>query len=558
MHSKLLSLALSLAALPTSGVLWAQTSPIRLVDATENFGDGFLHQDGNDGQSYLYQLMSAGLATFDYDNDGFTDAYFLNGAHSTSQPIHMGNALLQLRYTRGNTQFRDVSRAAGLDYRGVGLGVAVTDFNNDGFQDVYVSNFGNNLLFQNNGDGTFSDVTDVAQVADGQKFGAGPVFADFDSDGDADLFCGNYVDFSMEQFQRKLPAAFPFPPGPKDFPPTPDSYFVNNGDGTFEDQSIVSGIASVRGPSMGAVAMDADSDGDLDIFVCCDGAPNHLFINNGIGHFEEQGVIAGVAYDSVGVANGSMGADVGDLNSDGIEDLFVTDFADQHPMLFISQGAGFFDDESRRRGASGNLFPHVNWGAGLVDLDNDSDLDVFIANGHFLKDTSRTHPQTSYAVANSILENSGNGRFELLTADSTAEAPAPQSSRGVAIEDFNHDGMLDILILNNAAKSQIMLNQTNSGHNWLEVSLVGTTSNRSAIGARVIIKVGDAELSAQVHSGRGYQSHFGTRLHFGLAGHSQISVLEVLWPNGQRQTMDQVQPNQRLTIVQPAHETASQ
>lgn len=550
MHRKLLAFALCLAAAQTCGGLLAQIGPIRLDDATATFGDSFMHQDGNDGQSYLYQLMSAGLATFDYDNDGYTDAYFLNGGHSTSQPIHMGNALLQLRYTGSNTQFRDVSRAAGLDYRGVGLGVAVTDFNNDGFEDVYVSNFGNNLLFQNNGDGTFSDVTDVAQVADGQKFGAGPVFADFDSDGDADLFCGNYVNFSLELFERKQPTAFPFPPGPKDFPPTPDSYFVNNGDGTFDDQSIPSGIASVSGPSMGAVAVDADSDGDLDIFVCCDGAPNHLFVNDGVGNFEEQGVIAGVAYDSIGVANGSMGADAGDLNADGIEDLFVTDFADQHPMLFMSQGAGFFDDEARRRGAGGNLFPHVNWGAGLIDLDNDTDLDLFIANGHFLKNTSRTHPQTSYAVPNSVLENSGHGRFEQVDGAAAQATLAPQSSRGVAIEDFNQDGLLDILILNNAAESQILLNQTNSGHNWLEVSLVGTSSNRSAIGARVTIRLDGVETSGRVHSGRGYQSHFGTRLHFGLANHDSVPTLEVLWPDGQIQTLNAVQPNQRLTIVQ--------
>ena len=437
-----------------------------------------------------------------------------------------------------------------MDFRGVGLGVAVADFNNDGFEDVYVSNYGSNLLFQNNGDGTFSDVTHTASVADGQKFGAGPVFGDFDSDGDVDLFCGNYVDFSMEQHERKLPAAFPFPPGPKDFPPVADTLLVNRGDGTFEDRSIESGIAAVSGPSMGAVALDAESDGDFDIFVCCDGAPNHLFINDGKGHFEEQAVIAGVAYDNIGIANGSMGAEVGDLNSDGIEDLFVTDFADQHPMLFISQGAGFFDDEARRRGASGNLFPHVNWVAGMADLDNDMDLDLFIANGHFLKDTSRTHPQTSYAVANSVLENAGNGHFSQLSEAAIDGQAVPQSSRGVAIEDFNHDGLLDVLVLNNAAKSQILLNQTDSAANWLEVSLVGTNSNRSAIGARVIIELPDREMTAYVHSGRGYQSHFGTRLHFGLDNYQLVAKLKVIWPDGHIQTLQAVPPNQRLTIVQ--------
>ncbi len=546
-------------------VALSQDSLLNLVDATASSGLAFEHQDGT-GKSYLFELMGAGLATLDYDNDGRCDIYFLNGgvvpdgrlgndsldAQRAGQG--RGNALWKLtpgsRVT-SHLQFCDVSQAAGLDDRGFGLGVASADYDNDGFTDVYITNFGANKLFHNNGDGTFADVTQSAHVADGEKFGAGAVFVDIDADGDLDLFSGNYVKFSLERHAQLAPVAFPFPPGPKDFPPEPDTLFRNEGNGTFVDISRVSGIADTVGPSMGVVASDFDLDGNQDIFVCSDGAPDHLLVGDGSGNFVDEGFFSGVAYDARGNANGSMGADVGDLNGDGLEDLFVTDYANQFPMLFMSQEPGLFQDETRARNAGRELLPHVNWGVGLVDLDNDGDLDAFVANGHFLKDTRATHPQTKFSVVNTLLENTGRAEFREVAAAGKMDWGVPASSRGTAFEDFDNDGDVDIVILNCAAAAQLLENRSAGKNHWLRIELVGRRANRTAVGASVSVSSPGFELSAQVHSGRGYQSDYGKVLHFGLGQLSSVSNVKIVWPGGEVQQLAEVAADQQLTIIQP-------
>lgn len=533
----------------------AQSESPRFVDATAASGISFVHQDaGNDNDPKLYQLMSAGLASLDFDNDGRMDVYLLNGVTLPLPDLPaQGNALFKnvTKLPQGPRQvhFTEVSASACVDERRYGLGVTAADYNNDGFEDLYISNYGENALLRNNGDGTFSNATAHAQVGDGSKFGAGVVFLDIDLDGDLDLFVGNYVQFSHARHQRLAQTAFPFPPGPKDFAPEADSLYRNEGAGQFSDISWSSGIAQVQGPSMGAIATDVDSDGNLDLFVACDGAPSHLFVNDGQGNFAEAGVMSGLAYDVRGDANGSMGVDAADINGDGIEDLFVTDYANQIPMFFQSAGPGFFDDQSQRSDFGKSLLPHVNWGVGFGDWDNDADQDLFIANGHFLKDTTQTHPGTSFAVANSVLENDGNGRFRVVSG--SIEGSLPQSSRGIVIEDFDSDGDLDSVILNCDAHAQFLSNESPHTQHWLQIELIGTSANRSATGARVILSNADFESVALVHSGRGYQSHFGRILHFGLGRQPGPNSLKIVWPSGRIQSLEAIPVDRKVTLVEP-------
>lgn len=550
-HFWLLLLAFWIGAGP-SGLLRtrAEESGLVLVDVTSQSGIDFVHRDGSQGKEYLFELMGAGLATLDFDGDGNFDSYFLNGqtmpSSGDASPTP-GNALFR---NLGHMHFTECSHASRADFHGYGLGVTVGDYNSDGFPDLYISNFGQNALLQNCGDGTFLNVADIASVTDGNKFGAGVAFLDLEGDGDLDLFSANYVDFTFERHAVLAPQAFPFPPGPKDFPPLTDSLFLNNGDGTFSDISVDSGIASVRGPSMGVICGDFDNDGDTDIFVCCDGAPNHYFRNEGMGRFVEQGVLVGVAYDAMGQANGSMGVDAMDLNGDHVDDLLITDYANQLPMLFLSLGPQGYSDDTRRSQAGREVLPHVNWGVGLIDFDNDVDGDIFLCNGHFLKRAREINPQTDFRVANTLLENMGNCRFTSRT-ESGLQGQSIQSSRGAAFDDLDNDGDVDVVILNCADAASVLENRSLSKSNhWMQMELIGRNCNRDALGARVTIQFGDTETIAEVRSGRGYQSHFGSRLHFGLGDATSIEQLTISWPDGSRQQFLDVAADQLLRVVQ--------
>lgn len=523
---------------------------LRLVDATGSSGISFIHDDGSNGKNYLPEFMGAGVASLDYDNDGWIDCYFLNGCPLPRQARrNVGNALFRnLR----NLEFSDVSTTTICNDAGYGLGVAAADYNNDGFVDLYISNFGANSLLRNNGDGTFTDETLHAGVQDGEKFGAGVLFLDVDGDGNTDLFCANYVAFDFDRHAQLAPQSFPFPPGPKDFPAVEDSLFLSNGDGTFSDVSQGSGIASVVGPSMGAVACDFNDDGNQDIFVCCDGAPNHLFQGMGDGRFEENSVLTGVAYDGRGIANGSMGVEVADLNADNIEDLFITDYSQQYPMLFMSIGGSGFDDQSRRWQVGREVLPHVNWGAGLVDFDHDGDRDLFICNGHFLKNVHKANPSTNFRVPNTVLANEGGRGFSAIPGAIQGHS-AEQSSRGAAFDDFDNDGDIDVVILNCNAAAQVLCNQTQAVGNWAKIKLISTTGNRDAIGARVTVETENAKQAAWVHSGRSYQSHFGGTLHFGLGKSTRIRRLTVRWPCGQEDVLSDVATGKMIVVIQSVH-----
>ncbi|WP_197355358.1 CRTAC1 family protein [Aureliella helgolandensis] len=523
-------------------------------DFTSESGIDFVHEDGHTDQQYLYELMGAGVAVLDYDSDGRLDCLFCTGVEQLPHDgIKIHSLPLPLYRNLGERKFKSQGKPARLSLTAYGLGVATADYNNDGFEDVYLSNFGQNQLLQNNGDGTFSDVTEVAGVSGGAQFSAGVAFLDLENDGDLDLFVGNYVEFSYERHDVLAPLAFPFPLGPKDYPPAADQIFVNTGEGGFIDASASFGLSNLHAPTMGIVGIDFDQDGDTDIFACNDGRPNHLYENLQGMQFREAGLLAGVAYDLLGNANGSMGADVTDFNNDGIEDLLVSDYIRQLPMLYQSVGGLGFEDAARRSGIGRSVISHVNWGVAWGDFDLDGDADALLANGHFLREVVDGADVTSYAVANTVMENIGDQKFRDISRQVLNTEGGLGSSRGVAVGDLDGDGDLDAIILNNAAPPQMLENLCTAPAHWLQCKLTGVEANRNAVGARVVLQTSHKARSQTVHRGRGYQSDYGHYLHFAWPADEAFESVTVHWPGGTQQQVKEIALDQLNEIIeQPA------
>lgn len=525
--------------------------PIQLHDVTKATGITFAHTDGSSGARYIVETVASGLALFDYDNDGDVDIYFLNGAplrgaNSASAPK---NALWR---NDGNWKFTDVTQASGLGDTGYGLGVATADYDNDGDQDVYISNFGPSKLYRNNGDGTFSDVTARAGVADGEaKIGAGVSFLDIDNDGDLDLFAAHYVDFTYENHRTVRFNGHPAYVGPFDYQPTAYSLFRNNGDGTFADLSVASGVGKVKGAGMGVVCSDADSDGDVDIFVGNDKTGNCLFLNDGKGHFKETAGPAGVAYDGLGRALGSMGVECSDVDNDGLMDLVVTTYQQEPTTLFRNLGKGLFSDATWLSKAGEGSLRYVKWGVGIVDFDNDGHRDLFVACGHLHDNVHLFDNKTLYECPSIVLRNNGGAKF-VNVSDKAGDGPlVKRSARGAAFDDLDNDGDVDVVILNSRREPTILRNDSSQSR-WLDVRLVGIQSNRDGIGARVKVTAGDLTLVDEARSGRGYQSDYGRRMHFGLGTRQKVDRVEVQWPSGHKQMIQQPAINQRLIVQEEA------
>ncbi len=523
--------AIVLLARLQAGELADGASPIRLVDVTRDSGVTFRHTLGGNGRRYTVEFMAAGLATFDYNNDGLIDIYYLNGAPLKGTVVDHPpcNALYR---NNGDWTFTDVTSQAGVDDTGYGLGVTAGDYDNDGDQDLYLNNFGPNVLYRNNGNGTFSDVTNQAGVAAGDRFGAGTCFLDIDADGDLDLYVANYLDFTYERHAVVAARAYPYPPGPQDYPPVPDALYRNNGDGTFSDISNSSGIGAIAATSMGMICFDYEEDGDTDIFVGNDAMANCLFQNDGRGHFEEVALAAGLACNGQGTVNGSMGIDCGDYDNDGLLDLFMTDYTGELPVLYHNLGQGLFADATSETRSGSSAFTQTKWGTGLVDFDNDGRRDIFIACGHFLEDIREIDDRTSYRAPNLLLMNRGDGTFVDVSARCGSGLGVVECSKGAAFDDLDNDGDVDVVVLNANSLPTILRNETATKHHWLQIRLAGSRSNRDGVGARVKVVAAGLVQTAEVHSGRGYQSHFGTRLHFGLGTCDRVDRVEVSWIGG--------------------------
>ena len=525
-------------------------SPILLRHVTGQTGVTFQHNDGGSGRRYIVETVSAGLALFDYDQDGDVDIYFLNGAplEGAKFDVPPTNALYR---NDGEFRFTDVTVETGAGDTGYGLGVAVADYDNDGAPDLYLNNYGPNVMYRNKGDGTFSDVTG-STVGPGSEdeAGAGACFLDADKDGDLDLYVSSYLNFSYETHVHNVWLGFHVYPGPDHYLPIPDAFYRNNGDGTFTDASIESGIAASKGRGMGMVCADYDNDGDTDIFVANDSSPNFLFENDGTGKFREGGLLAGVAYDLYGSLHGSMGVDCGDYDNDGLLDFYQTSYQSQFASLYRNLGGGLFEDVTLTAGAGQGTLQYVTWGNGLVDFDNDGDRDIFVACGHLYDNVDLFSDATSYRVQNVLLMNDGNGRFVDVSAKAGDGMLPKLSSRGAAFDDLDNDGDIDVVVLNSRCAPTILRNDSPNQNHWIQVRLRGTTTNRDGVGARVKVVAGDLTQIDEVHSGRSYQSHYGTRLHFGLGLRDHIDRIEVRWIGGGVDVFEQVGIDRLVTLIE--------
>ncbi len=524
-------------------------SPFIFHDVTRETGITFQHTDGSSGERYLVETVTAGLALFDYDNDGDMDIYFLNGGALKGTQFEKPPKN-ELYRNEGGWKFTNVTEEAGVGDSGHGLGVAVGDYDNDGDPDIYVNNYGPNVLYRNNGNGTFTDVTKQARVDNGFRTGAGACFLDIDKDGDLDLYASNYIDFSYDKHVTTTANGFTIYVGPGFFPAVPDTLYRNNGDGTFTDVSKRSGIAAHASYGMGTVCGDYDNDGDTDVFVANDDAGNYLFENDGTGQFEEVGLMAGIAYDIHGDEHGSMGAHCVDYNNDGLLDFYVTSYQTQLATLYRNLGEGMFEDVTRLTGAGEGTVPNVTWGAGFADFDNDGDRDIFVACGHLLDNIERFDKSSTYYETNVLLMNTGDGKFINVSDQSGDGMKVKLSSRGAGFDDLDNDGDVDVVILNSRREPTVLRNDSPSKGHWLQVRLYGVKTNRDGVGARIKVVAGDLILYDEVHSGRGYQSHYGTRLHFGLGNRTKVDRIEVQWIGGAVDVFKDIAVDQIVTVTE--------
>jgi len=536
-----------LLALSTS--LDAQ-SPIRLRNVTGPSEISFCHSDGSGGHRYIVETVASGLATFDYDGDGRIDVYFVTGTplQGTKYDVMPKNRLYR---NAGGFKFVDVTDQAGVGEAGYGLGVCIGDYDNDGRPDIYLSNFGPNVMFRNNGDGTFSNVTRRAGTgaANRRKAGAGVCFLDMDKDGELDLFVANYVDFWYDNHVINVWKGVTIYPGPERFPPMAPILYRNNGDGTFADVSRESGLAAHPGPGMGIICADYDNDGDTDIFVGNDGGPgNFLFRSDGRGRFTEMADISGIAYEAGGAAHGSMGVDCADFDHDGLLDFYVTAYQRQMASLFKNLGGGIFDDVTRATGAGQGSLNQVKWGCGFVDFDNDGFKDLYVSCGHLLDNVDQVDDSTSYLARSVLLWNTGKGTFVNVSDTSGDGLQVTSVGRGAAFDDLDNDGRVDAVILNSRRPATVLRNESETGNHWVQLQLRGVKTNRDGVGARVKVVAGDLVQIDEVHSGRSYQSHFGSRLHFGLGKRDRVDRIEVRWIGGGVEVFENLAVDRLFTL----------
>jgi enediyne biosynthesis protein E4 len=510
---------------------------------------------GVDAKSYIVEVVGCGAAFLDYDNDGWLDVFVLSGTRLENPPAGTTNRLY--KNNRDGT-FTDVTEKAGLTFTGWASAVTVGDYDNDGFDDLFITCYGHNVLYHNNGDGTFSDVTEKAGLREASvRYGSGCTWVDYDRDGRLDLFVATYLDTTIEKLPRpgENPdcrwKGVPVNCGPRGLPPGRVQLFHNNGDGTFTDVSRQSGVAAVSGSyPMTAVAADYDNDGWPDIYVACDSTPSWLFRNQRNGTFREEGLERGVALSEDGLEQAGMGIGVGDYDLDGSIDIFKTHFSDDTNVLYRNDGKGYFNDTTIRAGI-GVETRYVGWGTGVVDLDNDGLPDLFVVTGSVYPEVERQVPAYPFRTPRLVFRNLGDGRFEELIEEAGPGVAATHTSRGCAFGDFDNDGDVDVLIVNMNEPPSLLRNDVTGNGHWLKVLLVGATSNRSAIGARVTARYGDRVQAQEVTAQSSFYSANDRRLHFGL-GAATAADLTIRWPTGASEQVMGVPANQLVVIREGA------
>jgi hypothetical protein len=504
-----------------------------------------------DHNDYILESMGCGVAFVDYDNDGWQDIVILTGRRRKATPP--GATIRLYRNNRDGT-FADVTEKSGLGRSVWALGIAVGDYDNDGFDDLFITCYGQTLLFHNNGNGTFSDVTAKAGLAYPEtRYGSGCTWVDYDRDGNLDLFVAHYAAFDEAKvpIRGKDPGCnytgIPVYCGPSGLDSEPCRLYRNNGDGTFTDVSAKAGISTVKaGYPLTAVSADFDGDGWPDIYVACDTSPSLLFRNNHDGTFRECGLEAGVSLSEDGKEQAGMGVGVGDYDLDGSLDIFKTHFRGDTEVLYRNNGKGNFRDATLRAGL-GVETRFVGWGAGIADLDNNGLPDLFFTTGMTYPEVEAKLPDAPYKTPNVLFRNLGEGKFEELIGEAGPAMNEAHCSRGLAFGDFDNDGDLDILIMNMNEAPSLLRNDSAGGEHWLKTLLVGTKSNRSAIGATVIATYGKRKQAQAVMSQSSYLSANDRRLHFGLGAETDAD-LEIHWPSGAVERLNEVEADQLVVI----------
>ena len=574
--SRSLERALSVAACAAAVVAFGSannrapstTAPL-FVDAAEQSGLHFIHDNGATGQWYMPEILGAGAALFDYDNDGDLDVYLVQGAQldAAARPT-TGNRLFRNDgMVAGRLHFTDVTERAGVGLKACGMGVAVGDIDNDGWLDIYVTNFGSNALFRNRGDGTFVDITREAGVDD-PRWSTSAAFLDYDRDGDLDLFVANYVAFTVagNKVCTYRASAREYCP-PAAYAPVPARLFRNEGGLRFTDVTESSGIARAFGAGLGVAVGDFDGDGWPDIYVANDATPNQLWMNRRDGTFEERGLLSGTAFNALGRPEGSMGIALGDADNDGDEDLFVTNVAGESHVLYINDGRGNFEDARVRTGVAAPTAAMTGFGTGWLDYDHDGRLDLFVADGAVSIIESQRGDTVPYRQRKQLLHNEGGAHFREVP-DAGPEFERLDVARAAAFGDIDNDGDIDVLVTNNNAPVRLLLNQTISSaprksesdgsaaaigspaaRHWLEISLRTDGTNRFGVGARVgVLRTGQPTLWRRARSDGSYLSASDGRVQVGLGPSRQIDAVVVDWPDGMRESFTGVKPDRIVTL----------
>lgn len=540
----------------------SQSSPLPKIafeDVTDEAGILFKHVHGGTGEKYFPETMGSGVAFLDYDGDGDLDLFLLNsgsmpGLNIEDFGLKIEDLKDRLFRNNGDGTFTDVTpESKGLGDSGYGMGVAVGDYDNDGDPDLYATNFGPNIFYRNNGDGTFSDATEKAGVGD-TLWGTSTLFLDYDADGFLDLFVANYLDFTFQNHKfcgdriKNIRAYC----HPNQYNGVSNVLYHNNGDGTFTDVTRKAGIFNSEGKGLGAVATDYDNDGDLDLYIANDSVRNFLYRNNGDGTFTDVTFETGTGYDEDGKAEAGMGTDAGDVNGDGYFDLFVTNLDHETNTFYENQGGKYFKDATDLAGLGEPSLNYVGWGTNFFDFDSDGDLDLFVANGNVIDNVEILYesPYHTFMQKSHLYVNRGDGNFRLAGSEMGEYFTEKRVGRGTAFGDYDNDGDQDLFVTHNNQEAILLRNDGGNRNNWILIKTIGTKSNRDGIGARIIVTSGDLVQMEEVRSGTSYLSQNDLRVHFGFENRKKVDLLEIRWPSGRAESYQNLEVNQILTLTE--------
>jgi hypothetical protein len=547
--------AVLLLILPDASIWGAGPPQIRFENRQKGSGVEFVLNNGTVPDKPIIDSTLGGVALLDYDNDGYLDIFFTNGARIPSL-VKDGPAFSnRLYHNNHDGTFTDVTRQAGLEGEGYSMGAAAADYDNDGWTDLYVTGVNQNILYHNNGNGTFTDVTARAgatgMVGGKKVWSVSAAWIDYDNDGRLDLFVANYLDWSPQNSRVCGAPGKRLSCPPALYKGEPDILYHNNGDGTFTDVSAATGIGAQIGKGMGVAIADYDGDGWTDIFVANDNERNFLFRNRGGKGFDEVGVETSVAYTEDGVPVSSMGVDFRDWDNDGRPDLFVTALGGETFPLYRNEGNGFFSADTYKADIGFSSFRMSGWGAGIFDFDNDGFKDLFSANSH-VSENADIDPQQHYRQPNAVFRNTGRGAFRDVTAEAGPDMQLRAPHRGCAFGDLNNDGKIDVVVSVIGGPAELLYNVSNSANHWITIQTVGSKSNRDGIGTRIKITGASGRVQYNhVTTAGSYASSSDKRVHFGLGADAIIKEIELRWPSGTVQVLHDIKADQMLKVTEP-------